>query len=157
MWTQSLSNILRNRLHFNFGGLIFKIAETALRPNHWFLFVLFGLFKVVLLSLLTSNRMCGLRDVGCVYFKWVIVADMLTFRAEGPGFLCAFFVSWYQFFNIWNAQACCLRDRVNKRYCIFSDFVETNSLVSAFVSPRYACCTSRELNVAFILSHYSQK
>ena len=34
LWSQGLSNILRNRLHFNFGGLIFKMAESTLIQNH---------------------------------------------------------------------------------------------------------------------------
>ena len=80
--SQGLSNILRNRLHFNFGGLLFKMAETTLRPNNRLLFVLFGLFEVVLLFIL-SNMICGLREVGFIQFKRVIViADMLAFRAQ---------------------------------------------------------------------------
>ena len=58
------------------------MAETTLRPNNRLLFVLFGLFEVVLLLIL-SNRMCGLRDVGLIQFQGVIVvADMLAFRAQ---------------------------------------------------------------------------
>ena len=71
------------------------MAEIVLRPNHLFLFVLFRLFEMVLLSLLISNWMCGLRVVGLIIFKGVIaIAVMLTFRAEGPGFLWAVFVLW---------------------------------------------------------------